>query len=84
MTAAADKDRRRDCLLRFPEVRRRTSLASSTVYRRMEDGTFPRCQKLSVRAVAWYESDIDRFVADPTGYRAPDPAGARKDATTPQ
>jgi len=65
-----EKDRRRDCLLRFPEVRRRTSLASSTVYRRMEEGTFPRCQKLSVRAVAWYESDIEEFIADPLGYRA--------------
>lgn len=64
------KDRRRDCLLRFPEVRRRTSLASSTVYRRMEEGTFPRCQKLSVRAVYWYESDINDFIADPLGYRA--------------
>ncbi len=64
------KDRRRDCLLRFPEVRRRTSLASSTVYRRMDEGTFPRCQKLSIRAVAWYESDIADFIADPAGYRA--------------
>ena len=68
--ATPAKDRRRDCLLRFPEVRRRTSLASSTVYRRMNEGTFPKCQKLSVRAVAWYESDIADFIANPSGYRA--------------
>jgi prophage regulatory protein len=69
MDAPIEKDRRRDCLLRFPEVRRRTSLASSTVYRRMAEGTFPRCKKLSVRAVYWYESDIEEFIADPFGYR---------------
>ncbi|WP_010162590.1 helix-turn-helix transcriptional regulator [Sphingomonas sp. PAMC 26617] len=69
-TSPIQKDRRRDCLLRFPEVRRRTSLASSTVYRRMAEGTFPQCQKLSIRAVYWYESDIDDFIADPLGYRA--------------
>lgn len=49
--AAPQKDRRADRLLRFPEVRERTSMASSTVYRRMAEGTFPKCQKLSVRAV---------------------------------
>jgi len=63
-------DRRRDNLLRFPEVRRRTSLAHSTVYRRMEEGTFPNCVKLSIRTVAWYESDIENWIADPTGWRA--------------
>lgn len=63
-------DRRRDNLLRFPEVRRRTSLGSSTVYRRMGEGTFPKCVKMSIRAVAWYESDINNWVADPAGWRA--------------
>jgi prophage regulatory protein len=71
--SAPQKDRRRDTLLRFPEVRRRTSMASSTVYRRMAEGTFPRCQKLSIRAVYWYESDIEEFITDPLGYRAPQP-----------
>jgi len=82
--ARATIDRRGDCLLRIADVRRRTGLSVATVYRRGEQKTFPPKVRLGPKSVAWYESDIDRFVADPTGYRAPDPAGARKDATTPQ
>lgn len=65
-------NRKRDNLIRFKEVKRRTSLASSTVYRRMDEGTFPQRVKLSIRCVAWYESDIDAWVANPSGWRAKD------------
>lgn len=63
-------DRRQDSLLRIADVRRRTGLSTATVYRREAQGTFPRRQKLGLKSVAWYESDVGEWVADPIGYRA--------------
>jgi len=63
-------DRRHDNLLRLKEVKRRTGLSTATVYRREAAGTFPSKVKLGPSSVAWYESDIGDFVADPAGYRA--------------
>jgi len=58
-------DRRKDRLLRLPAVRERTGLSTPTIYRRQADGTFPKSIRLGANAVAWYESDIDNFVACP-------------------
>ena len=63
-------DRRQDSLLRIADVRRRTGLSTATIYRREAAGTFPPKRKLGARSVAWYESDVGEFVADPLGYRA--------------
>lgn len=68
MTATAD--RRRDNLLRIGEVRARTTLSSATIYRKISKGTFPPSHRISEGLVAWYESDIDAWVADPMGYSA--------------
>ncbi len=64
------KDRRRDTLLRIADVRRRTGLSTATIYRREAAQTFPPRVRLGPKAVAWYESDVGEFVADPMGYRA--------------
>lgn len=69
LTAAAI-DRRHDSLLRMRDVRRRTGLSVATVYRREAAGTFPKKVRLGPKSVAWYESDIDAFVADPAAYAA--------------
>lgn len=69
MTAVA-LDRRHDCLLRMKDVRRRTGLSVATVYRREAAGTFPKKVRLGPKSVAWYESDIDAFVANPLDYAA--------------
>lgn len=63
-------DRRKDCLLRLPDVKRRTGLSTATIYRKVKGGAFPRKVQLSANVVAWYESDIDAWVADPMGWRA--------------
>lgn len=63
-------ERRRDNLLRIGEVRARTTLSSATIYRKIDKGTFPPSHRISEGLVAWYESDIDAWVADPMGYRA--------------
>lgn len=64
------KDRRKDRLLRIKAVKARTGLSVPTIYRRESDGTFPRREHIGVRSVAWYESDIDDFVANPRHYRS--------------
>lgn len=69
MTITPMKDRRKDRLLRMPEVRQRTGLSIPSVYRREAEGTFPARVHIGQRMVAWYESDIDDFVANPRDYR---------------
>jgi prophage regulatory protein len=49
----------------------RTGLSVAAIYRREGDDTFPRKERIGARCVARYESDIDDFVSDPPGYRAP-------------
>lgn len=67
--APQPKDRRTDSLLRIGRVRERTGLSVATIYRREAAGTFPKRQRLGPRSVAWYQSDIDDFVARPETYR---------------
>jgi prophage regulatory protein len=63
-------DRRRDSLLRLADVKRRTGLSRTLIYRRIDKGTFPSSTPISDGLVAWYESDVDAWVADPMGWRA--------------
>lgn len=56
--------------LRLVAVRARTGLSRTTIYRRMEAGTFPHSVQISPGLVAWYEADIDSWVADPMGWTA--------------
>lgn len=51
-------------LLRLPEVIERTGLSRSSLYQRINQGTFPRPIKLGQRASAWPLSEIDQWVAD--------------------
>jgi len=49
--------------LRLPDVRAKTGLGRSTIYLRIEQGTFPRPIKLGERAVGWIQAEIDTWVA---------------------
>lgn len=51
-------------LLRLPAVEERTALKKSTIYAAVAAGTMPPPVRLSARAVAWRESEIDRWVAE--------------------
>lgn len=62
-------DRSRDNLLRLADVKLRTSLSRTTIYRRIAAGTFPAATPISEGLVAWYEGDINAWVADPMGWR---------------
>lgn len=60
-------------ILRRRQVEQEVGLKRSTIYERMQAGTFPRSVQLGQRAVGWRAVDIELFLEDPTGYRAPSP-----------
>ena len=63
--------------LRLREVKARTSLSQSSVYRGMSAGTFPKCRQLAPNTVAWLSAEVDAWIASrPTaGTPATGPAG---------
>lgn len=63
MTNAADR------IIRLRTVLDRTGLSRSTVYRKIAEGTFPSQVRISVHGAGWRESAINRWIADPVGYR---------------
>ena len=58
-----------DRIIRFNTVRARTGLSRSTIYRKIAEGTFPAQLKISTNGAGWRESDINRWVANPAGWR---------------
>ena len=61
----ADLDR----IVRLKTVLARTGLSRSTLYRKIGEGTFPRQIQISVHGAGWHESAINRWIADPVGFR---------------
>ena len=55
-----------DRIIRLRTVLARTGLSRSTLYRKIAEGTFPAQLRISVHGAGWRESEIDRWVADPT------------------
>lgn len=51
-------------LIRLPAVEERSGLKKSSIYAGGKAGTFPLPVRLSARAVAWLESDIDRWISE--------------------
>jgi prophage regulatory protein len=62
-------DEKPDRFLRIEEVLKRTSLRRSTLYRRIEQGRFPKQVPLSDRCVGWRESAVERWLANPIFYK---------------
>jgi prophage regulatory protein len=60
-----------DRIVRMKTVLARTGLSRSTIYRKIAEGTFPPRIKISINGAGWKESDIDRWIADPAGWRPP-------------
>ena len=55
--------RKPEKLFRLSELEPLLGLKKSSIYAGMKAGTFPHCIRLSVRAVAWRESDITSWQA---------------------
>lgn len=49
-------------ILRLPEVTNRTGLSRSTIYSRIQDGTFPKPISLGDRAVGWLEGEVQEWI----------------------
>ena len=49
-------------LFRRKEVERITGLTRSTIYAKMDKNEFPKPVRVGKRAVAWKESDIDKWI----------------------
>ena len=59
-------------LIRLPEVLSRMGFGRTSIYRKMEDGSFPRSVKLDgppkdpeafdSRAVAWIEDEVEQWI----------------------
>lgn len=50
-------------LIRLPVVEDRTGLGKSSIYAAVKAGTMPAPVRLSARAVAWREEEIDQWIA---------------------
>lgn len=49
-------------LLKRKEVERLTGLSRSSIYRAMQEGTFPHSIKIGGRSVAWSSEDIEQWI----------------------
>jgi prophage regulatory protein len=58
-----------DRIIRLKTVLARTGLSRSTLYRKMNDGTFPRQVKISIHGAGWHESAVNRWITNPVAYR---------------
>jgi prophage regulatory protein len=61
-----------DRILRLKAVLDRTSLSRATLYRKIENGTFPRQIKLNPRCAGWRESAINDWMRNPMFYSIDD------------
>jgi prophage regulatory protein len=58
----ANANQERLSILRRKQVEKRTGLSRSTIYLRIQNGTFPRPIKLGARAVGWLENEIEAWL----------------------
>lgn len=61
-----------DRILRLNAVLAVTGLSRSTLYRRMQAGTFPKNLKISARCAGWRESAVEAWLRNPIFYSTDD------------
>lgn len=67
-----------DRILRLNTVLDRTGLSRSTLYRKIQTGTFPKQVRIAARCAGWRESAVNDWVRNPMFYSVADrEAGAR-------
>lgn len=59
-----------DRILRLKTVLDRTGLSRSTLYRKVENGTFPAQVQIAARCVGWRESAVSDWTRNPMFYSA--------------
>ena len=58
-----------DRILRIRSVLDRTGLSRATLYRKMQQGTFPRQIAISTRCAGWRESAVKDWMNNPMFYQ---------------
>ena len=58
-----------DRILRLNAVLDRTGLSRSTLYRKVQTGTFPKQVRIATRCTGWRESAINDWMRNPMFYR---------------
>lgn len=58
-----------DRILRINTVLERTGLTRSTLYRKINEGTFPTQVAISSRCAGWRESAVNQWMRNPMFYR---------------
>ena len=58
-------------ILRLNAVLDRTGLSRSTLYRKVERGTFPAQVRISERCIGWRESEVEQWLRNPMFYSRP-------------
>lgn len=61
-----------DRILRLSSVLDRTGLSRSTLYRKIEAGTFPRQIRIAARCAGWRESAVNEWLRNPMFYHVDD------------
>ncbi len=62
--------------LRLNAVLDKTGLSRSTLYRKIDEGTFPKQITIGARCVAWLESDVEAWMRNPMFYTTDEPEKA--------
>lgn len=62
-----------DRILRIKAVLDRTGLSRSTLYRKIQDGTFPKQVQISTRCAGWRESAVNAWMSNPMFFSVDDP-----------
>lgn len=50
--------------LKIKEVMTKTALSRSSIYRKMNEGSFPKPVPIGERAVAWIDSDVEEWMKE--------------------
>jgi prophage regulatory protein len=66
-----------DRILRLNAVLDRTGLSRSTMYRKIQQGTFPAQVKIATRCTGWRESAVKAWLHNPMFYSVDDAARFR-------
>lgn len=61
-----------DRFLRLTTVLTRTGLSRATLYRKIQDGTFPKQVRIATRCAGWRESAVNEWMHNPIFYHVDD------------
>lgn len=61
-----------DRILRIKVVLDRTGLSRSTLYRKIQNGTFPKQVQISTRCAGWREFEVNAWMRNPMFFSVDD------------